>query len=60
MSQGRTFGKLAGDSRGQVTVEWTLILAGFALPMIYVFKLLGSVLAEHYKMITFFETLPFP
>lgn len=52
--------KLAGDTRGQVTVEWILILAGFALPMIYVFNLLLSVLAEHYKMITFFETLPFP
>ncbi len=50
---------LRGQS-GQTTIEWTLLLVGFVLPMIYVFRLLLAVLAEHYKMVTFLETLPFP
>jgi len=51
---------LSGDQTGQTSMEWALILACFGLPMVYVFGLLLSALAEHYRMITFFETLPFP
>ena len=52
--------KFMADQAGQTSVEWALILACFGLPMVYVFALLLSALAEHYRMITFFETLPFP
>lgn len=48
------------DQRGQTTIEWALLLVGFVLPMIYVFRVLLAVLAEHYMMVTFLETLPFP
>jgi len=56
----RALGRLAGDRSGQTTIEWALLLAFFAVPMVYVFGLLLSALAEHYRMVTFFETLPFP
>ena len=48
------------DQGGQTTIEWALLLVGFVLPMIYVFRVLLAVLAEHYMMVTFLETLPFP
>ena len=48
------------DDAGQTTIEWTLLLVCFALPMIYVLALLLSALAGHYRMVTFLETLPFP
>ena len=51
---------LAGDQTGQTTVEWVLLLVVFALPMIYVFKLLLATLVEHYRMVSFLETLPYP
>lgn len=51
---------LVTDQRGQTTIEWALLLVGFVLPMIYVFRVLLAVLAEQYKMVTFLETLPFP
>ena len=50
-----------GDAQcGQVTVEYTLLLAAFGIPMLYVFRMLLSVLAEYYGMVTFLETLPMP
>ena len=48
------------DQRGQTTIEWALLLLGFVIPMIYVFRTLLAVLGEHYKMVTFLQTLPFP
>jgi len=52
--------RLARDQAGQTTVEWALILAGFGLPMVLAFGWLLALLAEHYNMVTFLETLPFP
>ena len=48
------------DQTGQATIEWVLVLVAFVLPMVYVLNLLLSVLVEHYRMVTFLETLPFP
>ena len=48
------------DCRGQVTIEYTLLLATFGIPMIIGFRYLLGTLAEYWKMITFLETLPFP
>ncbi len=56
----RATAKFLADQAGQTTVEWALILVGFGLPMYFVFKLLATILAENYKMLTFIETLPFP
>ena len=52
--------QLALDQAGQTTVEWALLLGGFGLPMVYGFAMLLAILAEHYRMVTFIETLPFP
>jgi Flp pilus assembly pilin Flp len=48
------------DQRGATSVEWILVLAVFVIPMVYVLGVLMAALVEHYGMITFFETLPFP
>ncbi len=57
---GRMLRALSGDQRGQATVEWMLILVAFSLPMVWVIRRLLAVLAEHYRMVAFLETLPFP
>jgi Flp pilus assembly pilin Flp len=48
------------DQAGQATLEWMLLLVVFGLPMVFVFATLMNVLCEHYRMVTFFQTLPFP
>jgi Flp pilus assembly pilin Flp len=55
-----TIAKFHADQRGQAAVEWVLVLVAFGLPMVVVFAKLLDVLVEHYRMITFLETLPFP
>jgi len=52
--------RLAADQAGQTSIEWALIMACFGVPMVFVFGWLLSALAEHYRMVSFFETLPFP
>ncbi len=52
--------KFLRDQRGQVTIEYTLLLVVFGLPMVTTFIWLGSVLTEYYRMVTFIECLPFP
>ncbi len=52
--------KLSADTVGAVTVEYSLLLATFGIPMILVFRLLLGTLAEYYKTVTFLETLPLP
>ena len=52
--------KFASDDRGQVAVEYTLLLAVFALPMIGLFSLMLSAISHYYQMVVLFETLPFP
>lgn len=56
----RHVASLVGDQAGQTTVEYALLLAVFALPMFFIFVKLLDVLAGHYGMLTFIETLPFP
>ena len=51
--------RLGADQTGQATVEWTLLLAAFGLPMIYVFAMLLAMTAEHFRFVSFFQTLPF-
>lgn len=52
--------RLADDARGQMTVEWSLVLAAVALPMFFVIKLGTNLLVSHFQMVSFLETLPFP
>ena len=53
-------GRFHADRAGQSTIEWTLILAVFALPMIWVIRVLLNTIAEYYRMVSFLETLPYP
>ena len=48
------------DQVGQTSVEYTLLLAGIGLPMMYVFKVLLDTLTAYYQMVTFVQTLPLP
>jgi len=48
------------DDAGQATIEYTLIVAVFGIPMILLCRALLSILVEHYRMVTFLETLPYP
>ena len=48
------------DDAGQATIEYTLILAVFGIPMVLLCRVLLSILVEHYRMVTFLETLPYP
>ncbi len=61
---GRTAGgklrELLFGQSGQVSVEYTLLLGAFGIPMIVLSRLLLSVLAGQYQMVTFLEALPFP
>ena len=60
MTQLRTLWRIHADRAGQATVEWTLILVFLVLPMLYVFRMLLEILADHYTMVAFMETLPLP
>ncbi len=51
---------LISDQAGQMTVEWTLLVAAFGLPMIYTFREMLDALASYYGFITCIITLPFP
>ena len=48
------------DEFGQVTVEWTLLLVAFGLPIVAMSALCLDMIVTHYGLITFIETLPFP
>ncbi len=50
--------RLHRDGRGQMTLEWALVAAAIAIPLFYVFRLCLLALAEHYRMMTFLNSLP--
>ncbi len=52
--------RLHRDETGQTSIEYALLLAFIVLPLFFLFRLLLQILAAHYALITFFETLPFP
>ncbi len=56
----RTFRDLAGDDSGQAAVEYTLLLAVFALPMFPLFVAMLAALTHYYRLVTFLQTLPLP
>ena len=60
MTGAPTGGTLHADRAGQTSLEWALLMACVGIPLIYVFALLLGALAEHYRMVSFLETLPFP
>lgn len=53
-------GRLGADQRGQMTVEWALLLVVVFGLVVPTFMYLLAALGELYRMVTFMETLPFP
>ncbi len=51
---------LCSDCRGQVTVEWALVVAAVAIPMLLVFRFCLMLLVSKYQMMTFMSALPLP
>ena len=52
--------RLCQDTRGQITIEWALVLAAVALPFYFVFRICLDLLVAHFQMVTFLQGLPFP
>jgi Flp pilus assembly pilin Flp len=52
--------RLHADQQGETIIEWTLLLVAFGIPIIAVFAVLLAALVEHYRMVSFLVTLPFP
>jgi len=48
------------DQAGQVTIEWSLLIAAFGIPMILLFWLMLSTLVGHYRMIVCILSMPLP
>ncbi len=52
--------RLSADQRGQMTLEWALILAAVAIPLYGVLRLCLSILSHKYQFITYMNSMPFP
>ena len=59
MSALRKIAKFVCCQGGQTTVEYALLLAAVALPLIWVFRMLLEILVAQYQMIVFMIGLPF-
>ncbi len=59
ISTRRRWWQLWADQTGVATIEYSLLLAAVALPMMVLFRKLLIILAEMYKMVTFLIGLPF-
>ena len=57
---GELLRRLHADQGGQVTLEWVLILAAVALPLLAVFRLCLAILVSKYRMMMFVNSLPCP
>lgn len=55
----RRLRRLMGSEQGATTLEWALLLAGIGLPSYFIMVFLLNILREHYRMITFVNSLPF-
>lgn len=52
--------KLHAEERGATTLEWALLLAAVAIPVIIMVRFGLSILAGHYGLVTTFNQMPFP
>lgn len=52
--------RLLRDDSGETTVEYALLLAGLLAPITVMLAMLLKMLIDHYRMLTFVETLPLP
>ncbi len=56
---GRHVRRLLSDQTGQGSLEWVLLVGVVGLPLAW-FCIQGLIaMAEHYRMVTFVDTLPF-
>ena len=47
------------DQTGQTTIEWTLLVVAFGIPMVFLITLLLNWLTEYYAFLTCLISLPF-
>jgi Flp pilus assembly pilin Flp len=52
--------RLAADDRGQATVEYTLLLAVFGVPLLVLFAAMLAALSSYFEMVSLMETMPLP
>ena len=48
------------DESGTTTLEWAILLGGIALPCVYLFTMLMSVMVDYYRMMTQLSGLAMP
>jgi hypothetical protein len=53
------FRSLGKDDRGVVTVEYALLLGGFVIPMMLLFRMLLEIMATLFEMMVFLIDMPF-
>lgn len=46
--------------QGATSLEWTLLLAGIAIPSYFILMLALNILVQHYRLVTTLNSLPFP
>jgi hypothetical protein len=51
---------LADDESGATTLEWTLLVAGIAIPAWLIMNFALNLLVAHYWMLTTLNALPVP
>jgi hypothetical protein len=52
--------RLHTDRLGQMTLEWALVLATVAIPMLVVFRICLAILVDKYRMMAMLNSLPCP
>jgi len=52
--------RLGADDRGQATVEYTLLLTVFGIPLLVLFAAMLAALSSYFEMVSLMETLPLP
>lgn len=54
------FRRFWADESGVASMEFTLLLLFFGLPMFYLASMLLDILVAQYQLVMFYETFPFP
>jgi Flp pilus assembly pilin Flp len=58
--RGNLAARIVADDRGQATVEYTLLLAVFGVPLLVLFAAMLAALSSYFEMVSLIETMPLP
>jgi Flp pilus assembly pilin Flp len=56
----RPLGRALADQQGQVHIEYLLVVAAIAIPLLTVFGKLLDLLTDYYLETNFWNSMPFP